>query len=334
MFAYDAPVPPEQFVGRMAVLDQIAQRLNHVQVLSASIVGGPKTGKSSLLRYLSSAEADGLLPKIPKSNRLYFDAQGLAGAARSFDFWAGVFRDLKNQSEKPPLKDSLTQALAKARAGSLDVFDLEDVFDEFAQVGAPVILCIGNFQALLRNPNFWPPDNFLHVVRSLGQRQPRGIAFVLGTTRPLLDLWDPTRGASPYYNIFLNFSVGRLEDAEVTALVASALSHASLPADPALGQLVLSAGFNHPRLTSYAIFLCIQSLQSGQQPSPEQIARAFAEPDGLLVALIREIRAQLAPSELRLIELSKNAPSSISASQKAALQRLKDYGLLPPGITV
>jgi hypothetical protein len=334
MFAYNAPVPPDQFVGRPLVLDGVCGRLNHPEVSSSSVVGGPKTGKTSLLRYLASEHADKLLPKIPKANRLYFDAGILASTGKSSDFWAGIFRDLSNQSNVPNLKVVLKKAVTRARAGSLDVFDLEDVFDAYAKMGSPVVLLIGNFQALLRNTQFWPPDNFLHVIRSLGQRRPRGVAFVLGTTRPLLDLWDPTRNASPYYNIFMTFSLGLLEAAEVSDLVMRALASANLPREPTLEPLVLSAGFKHPRLTSYVLWLCLTNLLSGKSPSPSEIEEEFADPDGLMVTLIREIRALLAPSELLLIKKATDAPGSLSDAEKKNLTRLQEYGLLPPGTAI
>lgn len=54
---FDSTLPLTEFTGRRDLISQICQRLQHQELLSSSIVGGPKTGKTLLLRYLASAEA-------------------------------------------------------------------------------------------------------------------------------------------------------------------------------------------------------------------------------------------------------------------------------------
>src|SRR2546428_13304238 len=205
---FDSTLPLAEFNSRNDLISQICQRLQHQELLSSSIVGGPKTGKTLLLRYLVTPWADAYLPPPPSFVRVYIASQLFSSSASSFDFWASVFRELRSRLQSTPLAAMLDTCLQRARDHTLDVCDLEDLFDACAGHSVPVVLLIDDFDALLKNANFWPPDKFLHVVRALGQRFPRGLAFVLATPRPLLDLWDPGRGASPYYNIFTSLPAG------------------------------------------------------------------------------------------------------------------------------
>lgn len=234
-----------------------------------------------------------------------------------------------------PLAATLDTYLQRARDHTLDVFDLEDLFDACANRKTPVALLIDDFDALLKNTSFWPPDNFLHVVRALGQRYPRGLAFVLATPWPLLDLWDPGRGASPYYNIFTTLPAGRLQDQDITSFVQQALTTAKLTADAAeVIELVRAAADYHPYLAHYVTWLCIEELRAGHKPEPAGIAEKFRDADGPVVWLVRQIRAALTPSERQLLETLHTNPAQLTPPQKNTLRRLKGYGLLPPGTRI
>jgi len=81
----EAPLPPRDFRGREQVVQMICQRLMNAQRLSTSVVGGPWTGKTSLLRFLASEEANFRLPGL--AYRVYVDAQLLSSTSRPPDFW-------------------------------------------------------------------------------------------------------------------------------------------------------------------------------------------------------------------------------------------------------
>jgi hypothetical protein len=328
-FVYDAQLAPQDFIGRSEAVKLVSDRLSHAEVLSSSVVGGPKAGKSSFARYLASSQTTALMPQIPDSNRVYVDAQALSVAATSFDFWRAVLRPLDSKDSP-----AVGEAIKRAVDGKLEVFDLEDVSDGFGKLAQPVVLFVDNFESLLNNANFRPPNDFFHVIRSLGQRHPRGIAFVLTTPRPLLDLWDPDWKASPYYNIFVTVPLGPLTDGEVRAFVKAKMAAAVFQEDSAIEQVVLSASYGHPYLASFVTSLCIEALIAARTPDPAEIGRALRDPEGPAASLSLQVRAVLTASERQLLNIVKSSTQSVTARQKETLRGLHKYALLPPGIEV
>jgi hypothetical protein len=320
---FDAYIDPQAFRGRRDLLVQVFDRLNHPLFLSSSIVGGPKTGKTSMLRYIVSSEADACCRNCI---RLYLDAEPLGGNASALNFWISVFRAAQKQSPS----DSLAMALTRAKAGNLDIYDLEDVFDHYAEARCPFVVAIDNFECLLQNNNFWPPvSGFFHDARSLAQREPRGLAYITGTTRPLLDLWDPTRGASPYYNIFANILVSRMADADIVEIVNSVCAVAKIHATKSLIDLVTDASDQHPGLVGTVAQFLAKRLEQGKPADEDSLAELTGNPIGPYVTLTRQIRTNLQPAERQLIDRLGQQP--LADSSRRLLSQLRDYGLLPPG---
>ncbi len=320
---FDAPLEPSFFVGRQNLLDQIFSRLNHSAFLSSSLVGGPQTGKTSMLRYVISEEA---VNRCSSAIGLYVDAEPLGGNASAMDFWISLFR----AAQKKAPSDALDRALARAKQGNLDIYDLEDVFDHFAETKTPFVVAIDNFEYLLKNQNFWPPNSgFFHDARSLAQRQPRGIAYITSTSRPLLDLWDPTRGASPYYNIFANILVARMTESDVAAIVKSVFAAAGVVPSAAVKTLIAEASDMQPGLVGPVAQFLAARVAAGDAADEESLVPLFEDPNGPYIKLIRQIRTNLQPDERQLLD--NLGQQTLTESSKRLLQQLRDYGLLPPG---
>jgi hypothetical protein len=245
-------------------------------------------------------------------------------------FWAGVLKDLL--PKVPALQPIVAEKIEKARKEKIGIYDLEDVFDACANAGTPVVLLIDDFDFLLKNGNFWPPHDFFHHVRSLGQRYPRGLSFVITTPRPLIDLWDPNKGASPFYNIFENLSVGVLSEEEIRELVRDVFAalKVNLPQD--VEDVIVVASDGHPRLANYIGWICAQAIQDGSTVTAELLEQAFSNPNGPIVTLIAQIQARLSPAEKELLKAVGLNPAALTDSQRGALRKLRDYGLLPPGV--
>jgi hypothetical protein len=321
-------IPPADFPGRTPAVKITCDRLAGSEFLSTAIVGGPKTGKTSLLRYLASDYVKPSLPNNASVRRVYVDADLLGLKASAFDFWIRLLRQLRTQESA--LAPLLTPAITKAENEKLNIYHLEDLFDQCAAQKIQIVAIIDNWESLLRNPNFWPPDNFLHLVRYFGQRVPRTLAFVLASQRPLLDLWDPTKGASPYYNVFMSVEIPRLADAEIESYVKTALAGVNGLGD--LVAMVNAASYGHPRLVSYVAWLCGEIVAKKESPKTAAIEEAFQDPDGPLVKLVQEIRGALSPAERQLVDLARNNQAALSSTQKDRLRNLARYGLLPPGL--
>jgi hypothetical protein len=317
-----SPIPPSGFRGREKAITEVAQRLLDPERLSTSIVGGPKTGKTSLLRYLASPAADPRLPGL--DYRVYFDVQVLSAKSSPKDFWVGVLRELKNHHRPPPagIPAVIDQKLVQAQ---IDGYDLEDVFDGFGKSGSTVVLLVDNFELLLSNSSYW--GDFFHMIRALGQRHPRGLAWVIGTPRLLLDLWSDHLG-SVYYNIFATITMGSLSEDEVRAFIRRDLAPLNLASTADAEDLVLAASDGHPYLVQVVTSLI---LKEGKVPDSSVIRAAVRDPNGDFVSLAHQIRATLTPSERLWLETLRTAPDQLTDFQRRSLARLKDYRLLPPG---
>jgi hypothetical protein len=330
--SYQSALPPDSFRGRRNAITLISGRLGERAFSSTSVVGGPRTGKTSLLQYLASTCADEHLPNLPAGLRVYLDVEILSSNGTSFDFWISFFRQLLSQN--PAMDAVLAPVIEKAKNQQLSLYNLEDVFDECARRKLQIVGFVDNWDFLLRNLNFWPPvSNFLHLVRYFGQRTPRTVAWVVSSKRPLQELWDSSRSASPYYNIFVSVDIPSLESEDISDFYATAAESAGAAVDPDTEELIRDASFGHPFLVSYVTCRWLEKLAESQPIDPAEIARAFRDPAGPLVALVTEIRAALAPSERQILDQARTS-GQLTANQKAKLKMLASYGLVPPGTKV
>jgi len=329
---YASPLNPEDFRGRTTAINIICGRLLESQFSSTSVVGGPKTGKTSLLRYLTSKMADQHLPGISSNQRIYIDAEILSVNTDVFQFWISFLRQLRTQN--PSLTTAVNAALEKAERQVLNLYHLEDLLDECARNNLRLVVFVDNWDYLLRNTNFWPPaSNFLHLVRSFGQRVPRTLSFVVSSKRPLQELWDASRNASPYYNIFVNVEISRLENRELDDLLGAApFAKAGGVPDAETVDLLQQASQGHPMLSSFLVALYDEAKTAGGTFAAAQIQQEFTDPGGILVSLIGEIRGALTASERQILDLARTAPDRLTVSQRDRLRTLASYGLTPPGL--
>jgi hypothetical protein len=186
MFAFDPPLPPSRFHGRADIVGGVETRLTHPEFLSSSIVGGPKFGRTSVLRYVARAPSR-LAADDARVIHVLYDAEMLGQNADAGAFWNGILRGMRAHPDMASHRNSLDAAIGRAGAGSLDEYDLQDVFNAVGAAGKRVAVLIDNFENILRADVFWTKNDFFHQIRTLGQQQ--RLAFVVASPRPLLDYW-------------------------------------------------------------------------------------------------------------------------------------------------
>ena len=328
-FLYGVPFPAEDFSGRQAIALTVCERLAQQQS-STCLAGGPKTGRTSLLRYLASPQAAAKFPVLGRSINVYVSADALGQTRKPSHFWADVLRELTGRVPAT-YRAAVDKNLVRARAGELDLYDLKDLFDAFGRANLPIVLLIDDFDTLLRNQHFWPPDDYFHNVRHLGSHPPHGLAFVVATSRALNELWDPNKGASPFYNIMANITIGELPDAELRQYLRDGFASAGATLEVEVEDLIVEASGGHPHLANYVATLCLQKVRAGQPVEPAELQAAFDDPAGPVVTLIREIREKLSPVERQWLDMLSKTPAKLTDSQRADLAKLRRYGLLPPG---
>jgi hypothetical protein len=141
----DAPLPPDKFHGRERIVQQICERLLNPERLSTSVVGGPRTGKTSLLRYLASPYSDARLPGLPY--RVYLDAQLLSSTSGPADFWIRVLDDLRTGAQlEQEFVPALDRYLQNARGGTVADYDLETAIRAFSHKGQTIVAFVDDWK--------------------------------------------------------------------------------------------------------------------------------------------------------------------------------------------
>ncbi|MGH8454021.1 MAG: hypothetical protein ACRESW_05670 [Nevskiales bacterium] len=339
--ALDVPLLPQHFRGRRSVLDPICDRLRQPELLSSQVVGGPHSGKTSLLRFLASERADAVLGRVAPMVRVYVDAAALGAKATPVQFWMLVCREIKAVPaaatllvQHAALATALDQALARADSGALDIFDLQDLFDGFAAVQRLVVLLVDEFDTVIANPHFLPPAEFFHQVRNLCNRAPRGAAFVASTRRPLSDVGAAAAGPSPPYNHFGTIPLDPLSDHDIRDQLVW-LAHCRgvlLPEDAWRPVARVSGG--QPMLASHLMRQVVDALADGRSVDDAERSALIADPDGPYARLNQSILAALTARERQAVQAWLADPVAVTEPQRALLQRLRKFALLPPGIEI
>jgi hypothetical protein len=330
--AFDAPLPPPSFRGRKTAIDNVCERLLSAALASSSLVAGPRYGKTSLLRYLASSEADSLFAARPLL-RVYFDAQALRRGSTDQHFWGGALRELKAHAGAKAEEAVLEAKIRRATEQNLDEFDLHDVFDSFGKRRMPVVLLVDNFESPLRNDYFWRQSVFFHHIRMLAQREPRGVAFVVATPRPLIDYWRPG-SASPFMNIFLNQPLGPMQAEDLAARVAQALSESGVSDNKGeISAVVQEMAAGHPLVANFVLQTCLRQPRKAGHIDRDALNRTLADSEGPMVALVRRILAELLPQERQWLTALEDG-NRLTPTELRGLRRLAEYGLLPPATVI
>jgi hypothetical protein len=329
-------LPSELFVTRAPVIEQICARLRQPELLSTVVVGGPRTGKTSLLRFLASGCADKCLAERAAVIRVYVDAAPLGERSTPFDFWTRTFRELRRTLDDRPAGAPFVPAVERgeqaARQQTLDVFDIEDVFDTFARASLPVVLLIDDFHVLAANQHFASQD-FFNVLRSMWQRVPHGLATVAASMRPLHEIAPRSSGPSPFYNVTATQMLGRLSAEEIREVVAALFRSGKVALPESAIAQIARASAGHPLLVHYIAAVAAAAVEDGHAFTDLELGQAIADPNGPFTGLTASILSVLGPSERRAVETLMGG-GTLTASQSDLLKRLDAYGLVPVGFAV
>ena len=221
-FFYGDAVPVDLFLDRERYLRRIAGRIiNRGQ--STAIIGEPRTGKTSLLLYLDSLEAQKLYGE--RGERLlfsYLDAQTLAGQFCQAQFWEYALRPLQERVVTPNPDSPLAQAYEICRANGFGAFVLERLFAQMAPTGWQLVLMLDEFDVLLHHPILNCAE-FFGSLRSLATRSQGALALVIASRRSLASLNKATqqfsRMGSPYFNFLSEVTLGPLPYKAIATLL-------------------------------------------------------------------------------------------------------------------
>ena len=244
------------FVGRAEELEQIATRMESAQPISVNVVGERRIGKSSLLYHFFQTWEQ----RVHRPGRYlvaYLSLQSAAARTRG-DFYCAVAQALLERPRVQQYPDSVT-ALSR---NPLRPPDFEQAMRAFRSRGLLPVLCLDEFEALLRHPDEFD-DGFYDSLRTLMNEST--LMLVVATQEPLQEYRNRYRLTSRFFNLGHMIRLGELTDEEALALVrlpASTIPGAPEALTPEEQRTALAWGGRHPcRLQLAAYSLCQARLQ-------------------------------------------------------------------------
>lgn len=229
----------ERFVGRKEVLHQIAQRVGGEQLMSISIVGNRRMGKSSLLHYFSQHYAE-MLDQSQNWTVIYIDMM-MANAITP----TSMMRTLRRRIQKQLSEDYHDLLWEESQDGEVDM--MAQTFEEFADEGINLVLCLDEFENVL---SYQEMDQFIDTLRGAGSVSE--IAMVTSTGYTLSDLIIAGKLTSPFNGIFRTSWLGRMPIEEWQELVRSAFQRGNRTISDKHIDLIGGLANGHPYLTQMA----------------------------------------------------------------------------------
>jgi hypothetical protein len=205
---------PERFFGRTNIVRRIFSRIGAARPQSVAVIGGLKSGKSSLLAHLAHEAVRASY--LPDDSRYTF--LSLPG-------------DDDPSLDAAAFLDRLSGALG-APPGAGGYARLQQAVEERHRAGSHLVCFFDDFHFITRNTNF--PLEFFSFLRSLANNF--NLAYVTSSFLELQKLCVAKDiEESPFFNIFTNIALGLMEPAEARSLLAALTgwsdSDAERPAD-------------------------------------------------------------------------------------------------------
>jgi len=257
-FTFGNPIKePARFHGRESEIRQIVNRLLSSAHESTSIVGERRIGKTSLLYHLGHPEVSARLGLTPnKFCLVYVDFQGLTDITPT-RFWQRTLQKMSRSVCDESLKPSI-EALSKQ--DTIDLFDLEDLFQTSQAKGLTTVLMMDEFEYITQNPNF--KSDFFGGLRALAIHH--GVALLPATRRELVDLChsEEIKG-SPFFNIFANVVLRTFTRPQVDELLEGYSSQTETPMTPGERDLIWSLGGGYPFFVQMAGYYSTEGKAQG-----------------------------------------------------------------------
>jgi len=269
-FFYGNPVSPAQFLDRRRELRRITGRIVN-QGQSTAIVGEPRSGKTSLLLYLSAPETRDDLYGAGGKAKLFFsfvDNQALGSDCDQARFWELALHPFYESVIRPAPDpySPLIQAYRMCQENSFGTFTLERLLAQVNAAGWRLVLLLDEFDALLHHPVLSCAE-FFGGLRTLASRSRGALALVIASRCPLTDLNKDTqqfsRTGSPYFNFLDEITLGPWPDKYVTELLRRAGDRFAT----ADRRFITKVAGGHPYLLQVAAFELWEAYAEGQEDS-------------------------------------------------------------------
>ena len=193
---------PSEFVGRSGVVRRICSRIGADRPQSVAVIGGAKSGKTSLLAYLSHESM---------KRRLLQDAE-------RYEFVAACSA-CQSSVDPEEFLHSLARLLSPVRDSERNPYErVRKRIEELHASGKRIVVFLDDFHAVTSNERY--PLEFFSFLRSLANNF--NVAYVTTSFLELQKLCVAKDvEESPFFNIFTNLTLGMLTAAEAQKLAAT-----------------------------------------------------------------------------------------------------------------
>jgi hypothetical protein len=206
MIDAESPISaPEEFIGQAGLVRRIFSRIGAERPQSVAVIGGKKSGKTSLLAYLAHQSVREKLLEGSERCTVCLVPSGSEMSRSPEAFLAGIRALLAPTAQ------------AGAGAGANGYAALRASIDELHASGRRLIMLLDDFHLITSNHAF--PLEFFSFLRSMANNY--NLAYVTTSFLELQKLCAiKDVQESPFFNIFTNLSLGMLTQEEGSALFA------------------------------------------------------------------------------------------------------------------
>lgn len=260
-FFFGDPIPVGQFIGRRSEIRRIASRICS-SGSSTALIGEPRSGKTSILKYVTAAENRVSLYEDWAARLLFveIDVQSLERGTTSNQVWELILGQIKGEISSIP---SVMDAYQSCRLNSWSTFALEKFFRSLQSADYRLVLVIDEFGSFFDHPDLHTAD-FYGKLRSLSTRF-ESFVLLLASRYPLERLHQETlqinRSGSPFFNFFAPLTLKPFSSEEVDLLLKRAGRRFTKQERLFLEDL--SGG--HPYLLQVAAYLLWESYVEGEK---------------------------------------------------------------------
>lgn len=207
---------PDKFIGRRTEVERVFSHLRSGR--SVSVVGERRTGKTSLLRYVSQPEVCARHGFSAKSATFAFiDCLALEREEIETVFWKAILTEVKAQFAKIsfapiPIPDPTDMQFNRQA--------LKEFFDGVAASSHRIVLLLDEIDSL-NHYSEAVSNNLFGFLRSLASDHK--LLLITATREDLEECCKSEKGASPFFNIFFKIQPSYFSQREHTQLVNSYL---------------------------------------------------------------------------------------------------------------
>lgn len=306
-FIYGTAVPPESFVGRKGVLNEVRNRIGHQLTMQAlSLVANRRMGKTSLLRYIAENHRE-LFPSGHQYAAVYVDAMDPRAHT------CGGFMRILRRNMKHQLGRELWSETHDGRLVILyECFENLAVFENLR-----LVLLLDEWDNVMA---YQEMDELIDTLRASGSMG--WVGLITATAYHLFDLKEQGKLTSPFPNIFKTVYLGNMPPGEWRELIRRGFASSGMVPGEADYALVGDLAGGHPYLTQLAGSLIWKARR--EDWDQVQVRSAFAEEARMIFAAIWQ---RFSPEQIQAVRAAVGVGGASQVPENVT-SRLRARGVL------